>query len=106
MVLDFAARQGWTYRKAPGLTLERVMAMRAGAKSLADLKDAVFGELLRVEPVTIEEHEPLRAELQSFLDAVRTGGRPVVSGEDGLRALRLALAVLEDIRRNAAVAGA
>jgi predicted dehydrogenase len=101
MVLDFAERKGWTYRKSPGLTLERVMALRAGAKNLADLKDAVFGDLLQVEPVAIEEHEPLRAELDSFLSAVRTGGRPVVSGEDGLRALKLALEVLADIRRHA-----
>ncbi len=106
MVLDFAEKKGWTYRKSPDLTLERVMALKAGAKSLADLKGAVFGDLLRVEPVEIEDHEPLRAELAAFLGAVRTGGTPVVSGEDGLRALRLALRVLEGIAGNAARWGA
>ncbi|MHC4822011.1 MAG: Gfo/Idh/MocA family oxidoreductase [Planctomycetota bacterium] len=98
MVLDFAEKKGWTYRKSPELTLEKVMAMKAGAASLADLKGAVFGDLLKVEPVQIEEHEPLKAELSSFLEAVRTGGRPVVTGEDGLRALKLALQVIESIR--------
>ena len=102
MVLDFARKEGWTYRKAPGLSLEAVMRLKAGAKSLADLKDVVFGDLLTVEPVKIEEHEPLKAELASFLDAVRTGGRPVVSGEDGLRAVRLALDVTEAIGRTTA----
>ena len=98
MVLDFALRQGWTYRKSPGLTLERVMRLKEGAETLADLKDVVFGDLLRVEPVRITEHEPLRAELASFLDAVRHRTRPVVSGEEGMAALRLALRVTEKIR--------
>jgi predicted dehydrogenase len=98
VVLDFARKEGWTYRKSPELTLEKVMALRKDAASLADLKGAVFGDLLKVEPMVIEEQEPLRAELGSFLDAVRTGGRPVVSGEDGLRALRLAFQVLEAIK--------
>jgi len=102
MVLDFALRQGWTYRKSPGLTIEKVMALRAGAKSIADLKGLVFGDLLKVEPVEITEHEPLKAELAAFLLAVRTRSRPVVSGEDGMRALRLALQVMDGIRERLA----
>lgn len=42
-----------------------------------------------VEQVTVDRHEPLKAELSSFLSAARTGEEPVVSGEDGLRALEL-----------------
>ena len=46
-------------------------------------------------PVTIEEQnleqgDALRAEIESFLGCVRNGGRPVVSGEDGLLALETA----------------
>jgi predicted dehydrogenase len=46
-------------------------------------------------PVTIEEQnleqgDALRAEIESFLGCVRSGGRPVVSGEDGLLALETA----------------
>jgi predicted dehydrogenase len=102
MVLDFALKQGWTYRKSPDLTLERVMALKAGAKSLADLKGVVFGDLLKVEPVQISEQEPLKAEIASFLDAVRNGTRPPVSGEDGFRALRLALDITAKIRERLA----
>lgn len=42
-----------------------------------------------VEQVTVDKHEPLKAELSSFIEAARTGEEPVVSGEDGLRALEL-----------------
>jgi UDP-N-acetylglucosamine 3-dehydrogenase len=39
--------------------------------------------------------EPLRAQLESFVAVVRGEGPPVVSGEDGVRAVRLALAAVE-----------
>jgi predicted dehydrogenase len=42
-----------------------------------------------VERPAVESAEPLRHELDAFLTAVRTGSDPPVSGNDGLRALRL-----------------
>jgi predicted dehydrogenase len=49
-------------------------------------------------PVTSEE--PLQAELRSFLHAVRKRSTPVVSLEDGRRALALALEILGAIREH------
>ncbi|MEM4779977.1 MAG: Gfo/Idh/MocA family oxidoreductase [Halalkalicoccus sp.] len=43
-----------------------------------------------VEQVLVERREPLKNELSAFAEAVRTGSEPVVTGEDGLRALSLA----------------
>ena len=45
----------------------------------------------------VEAEEPLRAELKSFLDAVRRRSTPVVSLEDGRRALSTALSILSAI---------
>jgi predicted dehydrogenase len=47
--------------------------------------------------VAVEKKEPLRAELESFVSCVRTRQRPLVSAEDGLAALELALRVGEAI---------
>jgi len=47
-------------------------------------------------PVTAEE--PLQAELKSFLEAVRQRGQPLVSLEDGRRALAVALDIVAAIR--------
>ena len=41
--------------------------------------------------VTVEKQEPLRAELEAFLHCVQTHARPIVAGEDGLAAVKLAL---------------
>jgi hypothetical protein len=42
----------------------------------------------------------LRAELRSFLDAVRQRSIPTVTLEDGRRALALALQIVDDIHRH------
>lgn len=43
-----------------------------------------------VERPTVERGEPLRRELSAFVDAVRLGDEPPVSGEDGLTAVAVA----------------
>jgi predicted dehydrogenase len=49
-------------------------------------------------PITSEE--PLRAELRLFLGAVRRRSMPVVTLEDGRRALALALQIVDDIHKH------
>jgi len=48
-----------------------------------------------IEPldITVEKKEPLRAELESFVECVRNRTRPIVSAEDGLEAVELAVRV-------------
>ncbi|HUN76299.1 MAG TPA: Gfo/Idh/MocA family oxidoreductase [Steroidobacteraceae bacterium] len=55
-------------------------------------------------PVTIEEQsfeqgDALKAEIESFLDCIRTGRAPVVSGEAGVRALETAIRITEQVHR-------
>lgn len=52
-----------------------------------------------VETFQAGDDEPLRLELESFVRAVETGARPVVSGEDGEAALNLAARVLDAINQ-------
>ncbi len=59
---------------------------------LSMLKGVSEGKMLRYP---IQRHEPLKAELAAFADAVRNDQPVPVSGQDGLAALRLALAVVE-----------
>ncbi|MGE5487756.1 MAG: Gfo/Idh/MocA family oxidoreductase [bacterium] len=49
----------------------------------------------------VDKGEPLRLELESFFEAVSTRSRPAVTGEDGLRALEAALAVVDKIEEHA-----
>ena len=49
------------------------------------------------QPLAVAKEEPLRLEVESFLDAVARRARPRVPGEEGLRALEVALAILDKI---------
>jgi predicted dehydrogenase len=60
---------------------------------------------LSLSKVPVEPGEPLRLEIASFLDAVRTRSVPLVSGEDGRAALQLALEINTAIAVHAERAG-
>jgi predicted dehydrogenase len=55
---------------------------------------------IKVAKLPIVAEEPLQAELRSFLDSVRTRSQPLVSFEDGRRALALALDIVAAIREH------
>ncbi len=50
---------------------------------------------IQKDVLNVENQEPLKCELQDFIDAVATGRAPRVAGEDGTAALELALRVVE-----------
>jgi predicted dehydrogenase len=53
------------------------------------------------QPLPAVKEEPLRLEVESFLEAVAKRTRPLVPGEEGLRALEVALAILDKIEEHA-----
>ncbi len=53
-----------------------------------------------VERPYIPQEEPLKSELKSFIDCVKTRKNPVVDGEAGRKALDLALKILNEINKN------
>lgn len=73
LTMDFMNQEGWLVKKV-GNTLQR-------------------------EHVPLVKDEPLRAELESFLDSVRKASAPQISGEFGRDALGIALQVSSQIRR-------
>src|SRR5438093_8148418 len=54
--------------------------------------------------LSVDHAEPLRAELQAFLDAVRTSNVPAVSGDEGVASLEIAIRCLEQPAKPAASA--
>ncbi len=102
LVVDFGERKGHLYEKSPELTVEKVMELRSGASSLADLKGAVFSDLLTVQELDVAPADALTDEIRSFLCCVRDGTEPEVSGRAGLAAVSLSLDIVAAIRRGPA----
>src|SRR5712692_110557 len=60
---------------------------------------------VRTEVLEVNNVEPLRAEIESFVNAATNNSGPLVSGEDGRRALALALRTLKQIEEHTVRSG-
>ena len=97
--MDYQRKTGIAIQKDANLDLLKL----AGEKDLTDLSQVAgldFGSMVNVEPLVVDDVEPLRAELQAFFNSVRTKSTPAVSGEDGLAAVQLAEAIVESVGRH------
>jgi UDP-N-acetylglucosamine 3-dehydrogenase len=65
--------------------------------ALGTIKGVSEGSMVRY---SLDRYEPLRAELESFIEAIVQDLSIPISGQDGLEALRLALAMIESGRTN------
>jgi len=55
---------------------------------------------VNIEEANLEQGDALKSEIVSFLECIRNNKRPVVSGEDGLRALETAIRITEQVHAN------
>jgi predicted dehydrogenase len=88
MSLDLAAGSGHFYRLKEKLDPARALA---GPVNITDFVDHIL--------LTAPEGEPLRLEFDSFVAAVNGESPVVVTGEDGKRALAVALRIVAEIER-------
>ncbi|MCS6849049.1 MAG: Gfo/Idh/MocA family oxidoreductase [Anaerolineae bacterium] len=71
-----------------------------GWETLQILRGVSEGKMVRY---ALNKKEPLRSELEAFLECMRGGTSSIVSGSDGLEALKIALALVASGRENEAV---
>lgn len=77
-----------------------VLVFSVGGAAVASAKPSVNPQI-HVSKPAITAEEPLLAEIKAFLKAVGDRSRPVVSLEEGRRALEVALAILAEIKKHA-----
>ena len=53
---------------------------------------------LTMEEIPVKKEEPLKLELSNFIECVATQKEPMVSGEDGKKALELAIKIVENMK--------
>ena len=90
---------GGSYELAAG-QLPFDLSLQKGA-NIAQLKEEMFTKFFPMETVSVTEGDALTLELSSFLDCVRTGRRPVVNGEDALKAVEVAEGILQSMEAHA-----
>jgi len=97
--LDYQKKAGIAIKKAANLDLLKY-AREKNAEDLSQLAGTDFGSLVKVEPLAVDDREPLRVELEAFLDSVARGGPPAVSAEDGAAAVELAERITRTIKEH------
>jgi predicted dehydrogenase len=102
--LDYRAQEGYIYRIAREDEPESSLFKKLLAAKDSAIVSEFGGKRVVREPVPIEKEEPLKLELQHFVDCVRDQRTPLVSGAAAKRALDLAFEITRQIQE--AVGGA
>jgi len=92
--IDYQKRTGIVVHRGPNLQAIRDAVARIRRGEIQDLTQVNYGDLVQIQELPIDDVEPLRAQLASFVKAVAQGTRPVVSAEDGLAAVELATQIV------------
>lgn len=96
--IDYATKAGTIIRRrANELQMQEI---REQLRRGADLTSLNWHELVNVEPLVIDDAEPIVMEIRSFVDAVRTGERPPIDAEAGFANVRTAERIVKAIREN------
>ena len=91
--LDYRAQEGFIYRIARDDEEESSLLKKLLASKDSTIVSQFAGKRIVREPVPITKEEPLKLELQHFVDCVRQQQTPVVSGESAKQALDLAFEI-------------
>ncbi|MGE4286228.1 MAG: Gfo/Idh/MocA family oxidoreductase [Phycisphaerae bacterium] len=99
--LDFFRKEGIVIQTAPNVDVVEWIREKQLEPGF-DFGEVNWPELLNIEPLQVEDKEPLKVEQEAFLEAVAgIRPRPEVTAAEGLAALECAYKILDSIRENA-----
>jgi predicted dehydrogenase len=102
--MDFGKKYALVARKAAGfpekLSAKWAEMLATPIEQMRDTAASAFRDLIEIQELTLDDEEPLHAELRSFVGAVRERTPPEVSAEQALRALEAAEFVLREVQKH------
>ena len=96
--LDYRAQEGYISRIARDGEKQSSLFKKLLASKDSTIVSEFGGKRIVREPVPIEKGEPLKLELQSFIECVQARQTPVVSGASAKQALDLAFEITRQIQ--------
>jgi predicted dehydrogenase len=98
--LDYRAQEGFIYRIARDGEEESSLLKKLLASKDSTIVSEFAGKRIVREPVPIAKDEPLKLELQHFVECVREKQTPRVSGESAKAALDLAFEITRQVQQS------
>ncbi len=102
--MDYQKKSGVAIKFADNLDVIK-MARERDFEDLSQMAHLDFGSMVKIEPLQVDDKEPLRAEIEAFLGSVRAGaagapekGHLAASAEDGFAAVEMAERITEAVR--------
>jgi predicted dehydrogenase len=95
--IDYQKKYGIVARRGGNLDAIRNTVAKIRDGAITDLSQVNFAELVQIEELQIDDTEPIRAELEAFIDAVQKKTATAVPGEDGLAAVEVAERIVKAI---------
>ena len=101
--LDYQAQEGFIYRVAGDGTeesslIKKILVAKLGLGKDSAIVSEFAGKKIVREPVPIMKEEPLKLELQHFVECVQARQTPMVSGESAKLALDLAFEITRQVQ--------
>jgi predicted dehydrogenase len=102
--LDYRVQEGFIYRVArdgeeESSLLKKVLATKLGFGKDSAIVSEFAGRKIVREPVPIAKDEPLKLELQHFIECIQAKQTPMVSGESAKLALDLAFEITRQVEQ-------
>jgi predicted dehydrogenase len=95
--IDYAAKKGTVIRRTANEIQMR--EVREQIRLGTDLTSLKWGELVNIEELEVDDAEPIVAEIEAFLQAVKTGERPPIDAEAGFANVRTAQRIVDAIKQ-------
>ncbi|HEX8914484.1 MAG TPA: Gfo/Idh/MocA family oxidoreductase, partial [Humisphaera sp.] len=99
--IDYQKRYGMVARRSGNLDAIRDTVAKIRAGEIKDLSQVKFDEIVQVQELQIDDIEPLRAELDSFVSAVANKTTPEVTIDHGVAAVEVATRIVQSINPDA-----
>ncbi|MBI5406102.1 MAG: Gfo/Idh/MocA family oxidoreductase [Nitrospirae bacterium] len=92
---------GEKMRKIRIFQSDTYISLDYGRQSMAIFRRIMENGIPKIvsEEISLEREEPLQVELTAFVEAVRNRTQPLVTGMDGIEALKIALRIIEDAKK-------
>jgi predicted dehydrogenase len=98
ITLDYSTQKAQIFKRGEPFSLEKLAALRESV-SADEAQKVIFEKLLNIKEIDVKTDEPLKIELQSFLQSVAEGKGAVVSGETALKTMQMTSLILESIKK-------
>jgi predicted dehydrogenase len=95
--IDYQKRHGTVIRRSGNIDAVRQAVAKIRRGEIQDISQLNYKDIVHIEELESDDVEPLRAELDAFVEAVRSGSKPVVTAEDGLHAVEIATRIVQTI---------